>query len=284
MNQDGSAGSSSPVAGPADTALPDGGEGWLAAARVLCTDRFGGHSKAPFATNNLALHVEDNSENVLQNRMQLTDKYKLKRIQWLDQIHGVRVIEVTADAPSKDHNEPSADAMFTMHPRIGLGILTADCLPVMLTDTRGTLVAAAHAGWRGLCAGILNKLVEALPVTASQLQAFIGPAIGKQAFEVGPEVVEALDNQGLNRTLGGQAVTSRRIDTQGDVMVDKYQVDLALAARINLIRLGVGKISGGHWCTFTDPRLYSWRRETREAAVTGEKPLTGRQASVIWLP
>lgn len=277
-------GQTAPAGGLSAATLPDGGDHWLTPARVLCTDRFGGMSKAPFATNNLALHVEDSPECVLQNRAQLVDKYGLNSIQWLDQVHGVRVVEVAGSGPQTALFEPSADAMFTRQPGIGLGILTADCLPVMLADTQGTLVAAAHAGWRGLCGGILDKLVGALPVPAERLRAVIGPAIGKQAFEVGPDVVKALVDQGLNQTLDGQDVIGQRFDPEGEVVSGKYQVDLALAARINLIRLGVTDISGGHWCTVTDPRFYSWRRETREAAVTGKTPLTGRQASVIWLP
>lgn len=256
--------------------LPQGDRRWLGSAHLLCTTRSGGVSRGAYASNNLALHVDDSADEVVQNRTQLIDNKELLEIQWLNQVHGVRVLGVrTVEEPA-----PTADAMFTTRPGTGLAILTADCLPVVLADSRGELVAAAHAGWRGLCAGILSKLVAALPVPAPRLQAFIGPAIGQAAFEVGPDVVQALDSYGLDTDV----VSQRKLDTRGRVVADKYQVDLVLAARLDLARAGVTQVSGGHWCTFTDQRFYSWRRETQRTKGQGASPVTGRQATIIWLP
>jgi len=260
----------------AATELPQGDMRLLAPAHLLCTTRSGGVSRGAYAANNLALHVDDNSDDVIQNRKQLIEYKGLSNTQWLNQVHGVTVLEIGAVNTA----EPTADAMFTTQPGIGLAILTADCLPIVLADREGTVVAAAHAGWRGFCAGILRQLIAALPVSAARLQAFIGPAIGQAAFEVGPEVVQALHDYGLDTNV----VSTPTLDSIGEIVPDKYQVDLALAARLDLERAGVTPVSGGHWCTFTDERFYSWRRETRKAQDIGESPVTGRQATIVWLP
>ena len=256
--------------------LPQGDDRWLAPARLLCTTREGGVSRGPYASNNLAIHVDDNIKKVLKNRTQLIVYKGLSRIQWLNQVHGIEVLSVQ----SPNHHEPTADAMYTTQPGTGLAILTADCLPVVLADRQGELVAAAHAGWRGLCAGILSELIARLPVPAARLNAFIGPAIGQSAFEVGPEVVQGLEDYGLDT----EAFSTKTLDSQGRVVADKYQVDLAMAAKLDLNRAGVSRVSGGAWCTFTDRRFYSWRRESQKIRQPGSSPVTGRQATIVWLP
>jgi len=256
--------------------LPQGEQHWLAPARIACTGRAGGLSTGEYAANNLALHVQDDPQVVAKNRRQLFEYKELFDIQWLSQVHGTKVLAVGAVDPT----DPTADAMYTTEPGLGLAILTADCLPVVLVDRQGELVAAAHAGWRGLCAGILSELVAVLPVPAARLQAFIGPAIGPGAFEVGPEVVEALDRYGLNPA----TVSESSRDASGALVRNKFQVDLALAAKLDLQRNGVGSVSGGHWCTFSDERFYSWRRTTHLTRGFKGTPVTGRQATLVWLP
>ena len=274
------------------TKLPQGENHWLAPARLVCTTRAGGVSQGVYAANNLGLHVEDDADFVLRNREQLLEYKELLNTKWLNQVHGTRVLRRgSADAfESAEPLGPTGDAMFTTEPGVGLAILTADCLPVVLVDKQGELVAAAHAGWRGLCAGVLTELLAALPVPNKRLRAFIGPAIGQAAFQVGPEVVAALDSYGLD--LG--AISAPSIDPLGAVIADKYQVDLAVAATLDLNRAGVTEVSGGHWCTYSDERFYSFRRETHQALTLGATqsgttqpgtgPATGRQATLVWLP
>ncbi len=250
-------------------ALPAGEDQWLAPARLFCSDRSGGVSSGCWATNNLGHHVEDAAAAVRTNRKRLLDLPGLDNVQWLNQIHGTGVIHVQAPSESM----PSVDAMWTDRVGVGLAILTADCLPVVVADIEGEVVGAAHAGWRGLCAGVLHELLAALPVSPLRLRAFIGPAIGAQAFEVGPEVVAALKAAGLASCA---EPISRR--------AGKYRVDLAQACAQQLMAMGISSVSGGHWCTYTHERFYSWRRETHRAAAAAETPQTGRQATLVWLP
>ena len=288
-----------------DLALPNGSLDWLAPARVLCTTRAGGVSRGAYRTNNLAFHVHDDPGKVSLNRSQLSELNEITSIYWLDQVHGTRVVSVTGQCAGASGVEPQADAMYTTERGVGLAILTADCLPVVVVDVEGEVVAAAHAGWRGLCAGILRELITCLPVPAARLKAFIGPAIGAQAFEVGEEVVAALAEYGIDSagTAGvakqGRSLLHERFNEprstasasaisastpESNSQGEKYLVDLALAAKFDLQRLGVRHIAGGDWCTATDERFYSWRRETHRAKAAGESPVTGRQATIIWLP
>jgi len=249
--------------------LPAGESSWLAPARLFCSDRAGGVSSGHWATNNLGHQVADSVAAVQANRERLLELPGLDTVQWLNQIHGTTVVRVRGAAESI----PSADAMWTDRLGIGLAILSADCLPVVLADIEGEVVGAAHAGWRGLCAGVLPALLAALPVTAARLRAFIGPAIGAQAFEVGPEVVAKLASTGLASC--AQPISRRRV---------KFRVDLAQACAQQLRQYGVSEVSGGHWCTYSQERFYSWRRTTHRAAAAAETPITGRQATLVWLP
>ena len=231
---------------------------WPAPERVrsCITTRAGGVSQAPFDTFNLGDHVDDQPPAVAENRYRLGLELGCVPA-WLQQVHGIQVVE--AD-PRK---VLEADASWTATPGVASVVLTADCLPVLFCDRSATRVAAAHAGWRGLAAGVLEETVRTLALPGDQLLAWLGPAIGPQAFEVGPEVREAF--LGVHAQAAVAFVPS---PNPGRYMADIYQL-----ARIRLAACGVMAVYGGGGCTFSDPRFYSYRR----------MPRTGRFASLIWL-
>ncbi len=237
-----------------DRLIPD----WPAPARVKAcvTTRSGGVSLAPFDSLNLGDHVEDNLQAVLENRRRLTDAFAIQPA-WLRQVHGVSVVE--AD-PSRT---VEADGSWTSTPGIACTSMTADCLPALFCNRAGTRVAAAHAGWRGLAAGVLEATVERLDARPEDVLVWLGPAIGPQAFEVGPEVREAFMRQ-LPAT--AEAFVPSR--NPGKFMADIYQL-----ARLRLAARGITEVYGGGLCTVTDPRFFYYRRNSR----------TGRFASLIWL-
>ena len=248
--------------------LPD----WPAPSHVLagCTTRIGGSSQVPYDTNNLALHVGDSAATVLRNRDLLDCQVAAmsaecnaeKHWQWLNQVHGTDV--VACDSSS---NVPNADACFSYTPMQVATVMTADCLPVLLTDTEGTAVAAVHAGWRSLCYGVIENTVAAMRehVADNALMAWLGPAIGPSAFEVGEDVRAAFAAQ-----VCGQASLSAFVPTPNK----KYLADLYQLARLRLTRVGVEAIFGGDACTHSDAsRFYSYRRD-------GD---TGRMASFIMI-
>ncbi len=239
---------------------------WPAPANVgaLCTTRHGGVSQPPWNSLNLGRHVDDNPEHVEQNRNRLADHVRLKAedIGWLNQVHGIDVVELTRTNVS---TRPDADGSYTRQPGIACAILTADCLPVVLVDKNGTTIGAAHAGWRSLCSGVLENLITAMAVTPANLTAWLGPAIGPESFEVGPEVREAFM---AHHPEAGKAFTLTGA-RPGHFMADIYQL-----ARIRLSNAGVTAIHGGGLCTVTDAeRFYSYRRDGQ----------TGRMATLIWL-
>lgn len=234
---------------------------WPAPAnvRAVATTRQGGVSRGPFESLNLGLHTGDDLEAVYANRRRLHARLSLVReAAWLQQVHGVDV--VNADGVI----EPlTADASWTDKEGVACAVLTADCLPVLLCDRKGRRVAAAHGGWRGLANNILGKTIDAMGVQADELMAWLGPAIGPDAFEVGPEVRAAFMDR------WPETETALRAG-QGD----RWFCDIYSVARIQLQALGVTAIYGGGFCTFNEPdRFYSYRRD-------GE---TGRMASLIWL-
>lgn len=235
---------------------------WRAPAnvRAVATTRIGGVSRGPFASLNLGQQTEDDPEAVAANRRLLRGRLGLAREPaWLHQIHGddvVRADEVGAALPA-------ADASWTDRRGVACAVLVADCLPVLLCDREGRRVAAAHGGWRGLAADVLGATVAALGTEPSDLLAWLGPAIGPDAFEVGPEVREAFMRRWPETEDAFRAGRGDRL------MCDIYAI-----ARIRLRQLGVAEISGGGFCTLSDPdRFYSFRRDG----------LTGRQAALIWL-
>lgn len=238
----------------ADWLLPD----WPAPARVKAcvTTRAGGVSLAPFDTFNLAEHVEDDLQAVTHNRQRLSARIDCSPA-WLRQVHGVAV----ADADPAVVAE--ADASWTTKTGVACAVLTADCLPVLFCDRAGSRVAAAHAGWRGLAAGVLEATLAALAVPASEVLVWLGPAIGPQAFEVGSEVREVF--LGVDPQAASAFVPSAN--------AGRFMADLYALARLRLAACGVSSVYGGGFCTVSDPRFYSYRRAAR----------TGRFASLVWL-
>jgi YfiH family protein len=237
-----------------DWLIPD----WPAPAGVKAcvTTRAGGVSVAPFDSLNLGDHVEDSLEAVLENRRRLTDAFNIQPA-WLRQVHGVVVVEADPGRTAE------ADGSWTSTPGIACTSMTADCLPALFCNRAGTRVAAAHAGWRGLAAGVLEAAFESLDAEPGEVLVWLGPAIGPQAFEVGPEVREAFMQQ-LPETIEAFVPSQN----PGKFMADIYQL-----ARLRLAARGVTAVYGGGFCTVTDPRFYSYRRNAR----------TGRFASLIWL-
>ena len=242
---------------------------WPAPATVLAlsTTRQGGHSRAPFDSFNLAQHVGDDAAAVTANRASLREQLPPgAAIQWLTQVHGRVVVEARRGAAC-----PEADAVWTAEPGIACAVLTADCLPVLFCDRGGRRVAAAHAGWRGLLAGVLEATVAALGVDPGQLLAWLGPAIGPAAFEVGGEVRVAYLAEARSGAEFAR-VESCFLPRRGSE--DRYSADLCALARLRLQQVGVSAIFGGGHCTWSDPdRFYSYRRDGR----------TGRMASLVML-
>ena len=234
---------------------------WHAPAGVHAgtTTRRGGSSRAPFSAFNLAQHVGDEPEAVDRNRAQLRRMLELPdEPLWLRQVHGVRVARHDGRLI-----EPEADAAVAFERGRVLAVLTADCLPVVLAGTDGARIGIAHAGWRGLAAGVLEATVAALDAPASRLCAWLGPAIGPAAFEVGDEVRATF--VAANPAAAGAFVANAR---------GRWQADLYALARLRLAAIGVDRIEGGGECTRGDgERFYSFRREA----------VTGRMATLAWL-
>lgn len=240
---------------------------WPAPANIVAftTCRQGGFSRPPFDEFNLGQHVGDEAESVSRNRQQLLSACEgLQGIQWLQQVHGQAVIY--ADGGD---TEPQADAAYTDQPGIACAVMTADCLPLLLCDKSGRQVAAVHAGWRGLAAGVIESAVDCFEAAPGQLMAWLGPAISQQYFEVGFEVREqflskarAVDKAAVE---GSFVVSSQR---EGHFFADLYSL-----ANIRLSALGVTAVYGGEHCCYGDSsRFFSYRREA----------VTGRMVSVIY--
>ena len=242
------------VAWPADWLIPD----WPAPqnVRACVTTRSSGDSVEPFAFFNLGEHVGDSSEQVQRNRQYLAETLQCQPV-WLNQVHGVSV--VVADTV----HTLAADASMSRELGLACCIMSADCLPVLFTDQDGTCVAAAHAGWRGLAAGVLENTVASMQVPAQQIMAWLGPAIGAAVFEVGNEVRDAFVQQ---HAVAVQAFVPSKNPQRW--LADIYQL-----ARIRLAACGVQAVYGGGLCTLTDLRFYSYRRQS----------VTGRFASLVWL-
>jgi polyphenol oxidase len=237
--------------------------------RALVSTRTGGVSKAPYDSLNLGDHVSDRAQDVLANRVIFTQALPSEPV-WLKQIH--RTTVSTPQSRHLDWGMPiEADASVTNSPEEVLVIMTADCLPVLFTNSNGTAVGAAHAGWRGLCAGILeNTIAELLKIaggsTASGLMAWLGPAIGPESFEVGEDVVKSFQDSGF-------PVPTNAFKEIPNLS-GKYLADIYLLARARLESCGVKMIFGGEYCTVRDQQqFFSYRRD-------GE---TGRFASAIWI-
>jgi len=248
-----------------DWIIPD----WPAPSRVkaLMTTRAGGVGRPPYDSFNTATHVGDDPAAVAENRRLLRRDLPAEPL-WLNQVHGAEVARFPAAGV------PDADASVAFQPKQVCVVQTADCLPVLFCDTAGTVVAAAHAGWRGLAGGVLEETVRAMGVAPGKVLAWLGAAIGPQAFEVGEEVREAFVSR---HPLAGVAFRPALPGTL-DGTPRKWLADIYALARIRLAAAGVEAVYGGGLCTFNDtytdrPRFFSYRREQK----------TGRMAGVIWL-
>ena len=238
--------------------------GWLVpdwpappCVRALITTRAGGASRGAYAGLNLGLNSGDEAGVVARNRAVLRQWLPAEPL-WLRQVHGTTVVEADSVEGS-----PEADAAIARRPRRVCAVLSADCLPLLLCDDAGSIVAAVHAGWRGLCAGVIERTLGAMDRPPQALLAYLGPAIGAAAYEVGAEVRAAFLAE----------------DTSSDAAFapgapGKFHADLYALARLRLARGGVHRIYGGGYCTCTErERFYSYRRDGA----------TGRMASLIWI-
>ncbi|KTC78353.1 peptidoglycan editing factor PgeF [Legionella brunensis] len=231
---------------------------WPAPSNVsgLTTLRHSGFSKPPFDKNNLALHVGDDSGDVLLNRQQLKTELELtKEPAWLEQIHSTLCVLVEEEA------NRTADAAITRTPRQPLAILTADCLPILLCNQEGNEIAAIHAGWRGLVNGIVENTLNKMQSPPTQLMAWIGPAICQSCFEVGEEVLQAYENR--------YPLSSKDFYRKGE----KWHGNLPKLAEHILNNSGISAVFQSNVCTFEQNNdFYSYRRTSQ----------TGRMATLIW--
>lgn len=231
---------------------------WPVASNIYAgtTLRTGGLSMAPYTSWNMGLHTGDDPQHVLQNRQKLclpAEPY------WLEQVHGTQLVEAKQNSKMPEQ----ADGAYSRSKNTICAVMTADCLPVLFCDAKGQQVAAVHAGWRGLAAGILDNTVCQFSDPAETLLVWLGPAISQSAYEVGDEVRAAF--------------TSRNTESKTAFKAGKknhWWMDLYALARLNLARLGVEQVYGGDVCTYNDvEKFFSYRRD-------GE---TGRMLSVIWI-
>lgn len=230
--------------------------------RAIATTRTGGVSTGDFASFNLGDHVGDDPAAVAANRVRLRAALELPAEPcWLRQVHGVRVVAADGDVADRE-----ADAVIASAPGQVCAVLTADCLPVLFCDEAGRHVAAAHAGWRGLAAGVLEATLAAFAgrgIAPQSLLAWIGPAIAVDAYEVGDEVRRAF--------LAGDPAAGADFSANSR---GRWQLDLVAIARRRLLTAGVRRVVGGDLCTVSDPsRFFSHRRDGR----------CGRQATLVWI-
>lgn len=243
-----------PTSANIDWLIPD----WPAAENVRAgtTLRDKGVSHGAYASLNLAMHVGDDPSRVINNRQRLDLPYEPV---WLEQVHS----NVVVDVARHKGNVPKADASYSTAKHQPCVVMTADCLPLLVTDSEASCVAAIHAGWRGLANGIIETTLKALPVNNSNLLVWLGPAIGPHAYEVGADVRQAFVQQDAK----AQQAFIQTDDSHW--LMDIYQL-----ASQRLLASGVTRIFGGEYCTYTDSEMfYSYRRDN----------VTGRMASIIWL-
>jgi hypothetical protein len=235
---------------------------WDVDARVgsLMTTRTGGVSAPPFDSLNLGLSAGDDADVVAENRRRFEAALGVPTV-YLSQVHGARVVRLPADGPQE------ADAAITTQPGIACTVMVADCLPVLFAAPQGRGVGAAHAGWRGLAAGVLEATARALADAAAcrtdDLVAWLGPCIGPRQFEVGTDVLAAF----------GRAAEARFVPRTRPDGSPRWLADLSGLARDRLAALGIERIGGGVWCTVEDAsRFFSFRRDG----------VTGRMAAAVW--
>lgn len=242
---------------------------WSAPAhiRAFSTTRTGGLSEGVYQALNLGLHVEDSPATVLNNRALLSETLSLpSSLCWLTQTHSTRLLKLEGDTDRQINTIRAADASWTVRENQACIVMTADCLPVLVTDRKGSFVCAIHAGWRGLCAGIIEKslhtIVAELNIQSNQLLVWLGPCIGNKAFRVGSEVRSEFIAENKHAKF---AFTPYQ---------DSYLADLHKLARLRLAPFKGAEISASDHCTFNESELfYSYRRNQK----------TGRMASLIWI-
>jgi len=233
--------------------------GWAAPKKIrsLQTTRLGGSSINPYGSLNIGSHVGDSPLAVARNRILLNTILPSEPV-WLEQVHGTTV--VNADSTGC---RPQADACIARHTASVCVVMTADCLPVLLCDIQGTVVAAVHAGWKGLAGGVIEATVRATDVNPQNLIAWLGPAISQNVFEVGDDVRDLFietDSKAADAFISGES--------------GKWFADIYRLARMRLNALGVDQISGGDYCTYQDSKqFYSYRRDG----------MTGRMGTFIWI-
>lgn len=240
---------------------------WPAPAnvRAAITCREGGVSQGVYNSWNMGTHVDDDPSAVETNRKKLIEQLDLQKSpQWLEQVHGNKVVEAQVDGRVR-----TADACFTQEKGLACVVMTADCLPVLLCDKQGKQVAAVHCGWRSLAQSILEKTLNNF-AQPSEVLAYFGPAISKQHFEVGVDLLEAFFQSSRSALQTDQIAAAF---TPGKRPLHFY-ADIYALARAELQALGVTQIFGGDYCTFEQKdKFYSYRRDG----------VTGRMASLIWL-
>lgn len=251
--------------------------------KALSTLRQGGFSKPPFDSLNFSYAVGDDPEAVTRNRKLLHDAAKLPSEPiWLKQVHGVEVIDFVSHTAHTAHSERNkivnsvnleADASFATKPNHVCVVTTADCLPVLICDRNGTCVATAHAGWKGLVAGVIEATIQHLDTPAEELLVWLGPALGPDSFEVDKDVRDTFIEE-------GQKIGEKNVEELFTTFGNKWKLNIYLAAkhRLNLIGIASHQIFGGDHCTYKEvDSFYSFRRSTHEANKSG------RMASLIWL-
>jgi len=261
-----------PVSVHADWLTPD----WhLPEVGAVMTTRCGGASAAPFDSMNLRDAVGDDPAAVRANLARLEAAIGV-RPEFLNQVHGSRVVRLRARDPITSMSVHEADACFTTDPGVACSVQVADCLPVLFAAPAGRAVGAAHAGWRGLSLGVLEATVrsvcEAAQCSPSELQAWMGPCIGPRHFEVGPDVLEAF---GYGGSLSDSPASPPAMVLPFVAhRTGKWMANLPMLARDRLKAVGVHRVTGGQWCTVEAPsRFFSYRRDR----------ITGRMAAVVWI-
>ncbi|WP_029407704.1 peptidoglycan editing factor PgeF [Thiomicrorhabdus sp. Milos-T2] len=238
--------------------------------KALCTTRQGGVSKAPFDSLNMATHVEDVLSDVMQNRALIQQKANLpSEPVWLNQQHTDIALELTNQS---SFAEPViADASWTQSQNVVCVVMTADCLPILLTDKQGSCVAAIHAGWKGLADKIVSQTIQKMPVEPSELMAWIGPAISARQFEVGQDVFDAFALQSSDNT---QFFYQQSTQSSTKFQTVKYLADLPGLVSLEMQKLGLTQIHKSNLCSYEDnEQFFSYRRHGK----------TGRMASMIWI-
>jgi YfiH family protein len=257
------------VTASADWLAPD----WrIANVGALMTTRAGGVSSGPYASMNVGVAVGDVPATVAANRLRLAEAMHASPV-FLRQVHGARVVRIAAVDASEEGPEHAADAAVTTAAGVACTVQAADCLPVLLAAPHGRAVGAAHAGWRGLAAGVVEAAVAAVSSAAGcaprEISAWLGACIGPDAFEVGADVLDAFGVDADDTAPGTSSAA--RFRARGD---RKWLADLAGLARDRLAAAGVVQVGGGRWCTVAEPtRFFSYRRDGA----------TGRMAAAIWI-